>query len=96
MIYTFFIQFSFQENNLGILKILVNAGADVDYRHSESKFTILMMAADTNRVEIVKYLIDIGANLTLEDKNGDSAIDMAENLEIIKMLSLAKQKEERQ
>ncbi|OQY33870.1 MAG: hypothetical protein B6241_06560 [Spirochaetaceae bacterium 4572_59] len=59
---------------LGILKILVNAGANINQVSSDRNNTALMDAASEGHTEIITYLIDNGAELEIISKSGQTAL----------------------
>jgi ankyrin repeat protein/outer membrane protein assembly factor BamB len=71
---------------------LLHHGADVDLRDSGGR-TALVHAASREGgrrgVDIVRLLLDTGADTGIPDVGGKKAIDLAENHEIIDMLSAA-------
>jgi ankyrin repeat protein len=57
--------------------------------------TALMVAAEENRVEVVKLLLSRGANVNLKDVEGETALDYAEfeeHKEVVEILMRAKKK----
>jgi len=56
------------------LSEVVNAGGDVNAQNKLGQ-TPLMVAIKKRRIEILEYLISLGADLSLTDKDGRSAID---------------------
>jgi uncharacterized protein len=67
------IQIATNNNQLAVVKLLVERGADINYVHPVTKMTALHLAAYDGHQEIVKYLISKGADLTLKLK-GDVSI----------------------
>ena len=66
--------------------LLLAAGANVD-KQSDSGNTPLILAANYDRIEVVKELLKAGANKKLKDKSGKTAYDMGyKNTEEIKAL----------
>jgi ankyrin repeat protein len=63
--------------NLGIAQFLVVQGAKVNAL-SPSETTPLMMAVSSGNDLLIKYLLDNGADLSLRNHEGFSAIDVAE------------------
>jgi ankyrin repeat protein len=63
--------------NLGIAQFLVVHGAKVNAL-SPSETTPLMMAVSSGNDLLIKYLLDNGADLSLRNHEGFSAIDVAE------------------
>lgn len=56
---------------------LLDAGAPIDARDSESQATPLHRAASWGRVDVVKLLLERGADARLTDKSGHTALDLA-------------------
>jgi ankyrin repeat protein len=76
-------------NRPEIVKILLEAGADIEATHNISGRTSLMIASWNNSLETIKILLDAGANKDVKDINGKTAIDYAkekDNKTIIKLL----------
>lgn len=72
-----------------MIALLLDRGAKIDTRDLESGATALMMAASLGRTEAVIMLLKRGADPTLKDNAGHTALDRArgaENPEIIKLL----------
>jgi len=67
------IQIATNNNQLKVVKLLIERGADVDYVHPVTKMTALHLAAYDGYPEIVKYLASKGANVNLRLK-GDVSI----------------------
>lgn len=67
------IQIATNNNQLKMVKYLVERGAEIDYVHPVTKMTALHLAAYDGYPEIVKYLISKGADLNLKLK-GDVSI----------------------
>ena len=61
---------------LNIVKILVEHGADIEEVNYQGH-TPLMHFSMRGNVEIVKYLLSVGANKNAKDKNGKTAYDLA-------------------
>jgi ankyrin repeat protein len=64
-------------NNFEAVKALLDAGAPIDARDTESQSTPLHRAASWGRVDVVKLLLERGADARLADKNGHTALDLA-------------------
>lgn len=64
------------ENDLEGVKQALKQGALINYC-DEFDWTPLMCAAFENRVEMVKFLLDAGADVSLRNKVGETALDMA-------------------
>ena len=80
---------------LEAVTLLLDAGAEVNVVDSIEHFTPLMMAAAEGQVEIVNALLEKGADPTLKDKDGDTALSFAvqkghdEVAEILKARAMA-------
>ncbi len=74
--------------HLGMIKVLLDAGADVNQIHTEHHFTPLIVSAYNGHTEIARELIRRGADVNFTDKGG-SAIENATyggHLELVKVL----------
>lgn len=66
--------------NIEAVRILVENGADVEYQNDEiDNTTAIIWACWGGEEEIVKYLIEKGANINYKDKNGNTALMHAAN-----------------
>lgn len=78
-----------QENNLKIVRLLLNAGADVNSLDEEGN-TPLMLLDDETNVEIVSLLIKYGTKLDIQNKeNQQTALltaAMEENFKVMRVL----------
>lgn len=78
-----------EKNSLNIIKLLLNAGVDIDIRDSFGGNTPLIYAIEKKYTEVVKLLIEYGADVNYENKKGKKplnyAISSGKN-EIIKLL----------
>jgi len=63
--------------NLGGVRSALDAGANVNARNSYDQ-TPLMMAIIGGNLEAAKYLVERGADITLQDKDGDTALNYSE------------------
>jgi hypothetical protein len=61
-----------------VIRKLLEAGADVNARTHANAWTALMIASRFGQVDVVRMLIDAGADMTLEDSNGNTAADLAQ------------------
>jgi hypothetical protein len=61
-----------REKGETMTKVLIKSGANVNGRFSEAQSTALFEAARFNREDIVRYLVSVGANPLIRDKNGVS------------------------
>jgi ankyrin repeat protein len=64
-----------KEGNLDALKTLIESGQDINavYRGN----TLLFLAAEYGKLNIVKYLVDKGANLNVPDKLGLTPLEIS-------------------
>lgn len=78
---------------LDLVKMLVKKGADINYSYTDEggyTETAIHVAAYSPSKDILTYLIDHGADLTLKNRDGDTPYDLAkqaglkENIELIK------------
>ena len=60
-----------------IVAALLEAGANVNARDAAERWTALMFAAVEGNVEVVRVLLSHGADVTLVDTDGESALDFA-------------------
>ncbi|MCP5062773.1 MAG: hypothetical protein GY936_09940 [Ignavibacteriae bacterium] len=61
--------------DLNIVKLFIDKGADPNLQNNtSSQSTPLMMATNDETIEIARHLIRSGADINLQDKNGDPAI----------------------
>ena len=77
--------------HLEIVKVLIAAGANVNYQHPLGD-TVLLRAIKTSHLEIVKVLIAAGANVNIKDGMGNTVLMRARregHLEIVKVLIAA-------
>jgi len=75
-------------DNIDMVNYLLEHDCDVNKTHRRSGFTPLMAAACYGRVEIVKILIQRGANQEAVDSKGFSAIDFARKMNKKSVLEL--------
>ena len=75
-------------NYIEIVKYIIAQGIDVNKTMRKSGFTPLMAAVSYSRVEIVKLLLDSGANKMQCDTKGFSSIDFARKMNKKIMLEL--------
>lgn len=61
-----------REKGETLTKVLIKSGANVNGRFSDAQSTALFEAARFNREDIVRYLVSVGANPLIRDKNGVS------------------------
>nr|XP_004661577.1 ankyrin repeat and EF-hand domain-containing protein 1 [Jaculus jaculus] len=74
-----------------IVELLVKSGATVD-AVSINNSTPLSRAIESCRLDTVKYLLDIGAKFQLENRNGQSAMDVAKAYADFRITDMIKEK----
>lgn len=67
-----------QNGSLTALKILIKSGANINSRQGKTEWSLLMIAAYHGNEEIVKYLLDKGAEVGVKSKDGYMASQIAE------------------
>ena len=76
-----------------IVRLLLEAKADVNTSTITNKWTPLYMASRNHHIEIVKLLIEAGADVNAVDVNGTTLLEFMSwdgNVEIVKLLLVAK------
>jgi ankyrin repeat protein len=71
------------------VKLLLTRGAEVNVQGTLEGFTSLMTAAAEGQLEVVRHLLDHGADRSLEDTDGDTALTFARqngHAEVVKLL----------
>ena len=65
-------------HNVGIIKLLLDAGADVNSEDQFNDYTPLMEAVENNNnLEVIKVLLQYGANTKSKDCDGNNLLDIA-------------------
>lgn len=72
-------------DNLEIIDYLVENGIDIDHQNDNGA-TCLMYAASASKPEVVARLLAAGADTQLQSLDDFTALDMAANLECLKLL----------
>ena len=67
------IQIAANKGQLAVVKLLVEKGADINYKHPVTKMTSFQLAAYENYPEVVKYLASKGADINAKLR-GDISI----------------------
>lgn len=62
------------------VRMLAEAGADVNYRDNNGGLTALHMAAGYVKPGVVKLLIELGADAEVEDERGRTPLDLAREI----------------
>ena len=68
--------FTNYEQACDVLPLLLLHGADPNLAHADTGYTALMIAASAVRVDLVKVLLEHGADVTQVNHVGDSVLDM--------------------
>jgi ankyrin repeat protein len=82
------LDYAVSRNYLAVSEMLIRHGADPNIADPDNGHTSLFNATRENLTEMVRFLIDHGANIKHEDKFGDTAIDNAvfnQNIEVVEM-----------
>lgn len=79
------LHYAVHNKNLDMVKLLVEAGAELEAR-THYYDTPLLSAATDNSVEIVEYLLSVGADSKAKDIYGQTADSLTESDEIKEML----------
>lgn len=66
-----------EQNNLDLLKEIVRHGGDVTWPNHEGRRALHVAVCEGN-IEMVKFLLDQGANIDVADENGLTSRDLAE------------------
>ncbi|HSH72412.1 MAG TPA: ankyrin repeat domain-containing protein [Methylophilaceae bacterium] len=68
------LQIAANKNQMAVVKLLVEKGADLNYQHPMTKMTAMHFAAYNNNKDMVAYLISKGADKNLKLRNNVSII----------------------
>lgn len=83
------------EGETEFVKLFIKCGADVNFNEADQVFpyctTPVQMAASENHFEIVKYLIEHGANVKIKDKNGERAFSYAKRNKHFELMEYIRQ-----
>lgn len=77
-------------NNFSIAKALLDAGANID-NQNDNGATTLMYAASSGKISWVKFLIENGADTQLKSLDDFTALELASNVECLRLLKAASQ-----
>jgi len=72
-----------QENNLPLLKRLEEFGIDINKKNDEGNTALHLAAMSTENAEILKYLIEQGADVTLKTDFEETVYDLAKENELL-------------
>ena len=65
---------------LEVIQQLIEAGADINIKGGRNDWTALMWAANNNDAEAIRLLTGLGADISLRDSQGRTALDIATSL----------------
>ena len=82
------LQIAANKNQLAVVKLLVERGADINYQHPMTKMTAAQMAAYDGYTEVVKYLSSKGADWSLKLKGDVSIVRAVRDTGNTKMVDL--------
>ena len=82
------LQIAANKNQLAVVKLLVERGADINYQHPMTKMTAAQMAAYDGYTEVVKYLSSKGADWSLKLKGDVSIVRAVRDTGNSKMVDL--------
>ena len=71
--------------NLKLINLLIDSGSDPDVSDKDQLWTPLMVAAMCRRLETVALLRERGADLSLRDRQGKTALDIAVQYNALKV-----------
>ncbi|HEY1021090.1 MAG TPA: ankyrin repeat domain-containing protein [Flavisolibacter sp.] len=80
------------QGNLEEVKSIIQGGGNVHYASAQQKFTILMAAAGSGKIEVVRYLLSLGADPAAKDWWDQTAMDKARSVgarDIVQLLEEA-------
>ena len=87
------LQHATYRNNFKLVKILVKAGADVNFQAvDKTGDTALHVAVSNGNIEIINYLLKHGANPTIKSEDGVTPLSLADeggNKEVISIIKSA-------
>nr|CAD7456186.1 unnamed protein product [Timema tahoe] len=71
-----------------LLYLIQSENISVDYQHSETSVTPLMVAAGRGDLNTAEQLLSLGANINIKASNDWAALDWARNLNQVEMMDL--------
>lgn len=82
------LQIAVENDRLTVVKLLVERGADLNYKHPITKMTALSMAAYNGYTGVVEYLLSKGANPNIKMRGDVSIVRAVKDLGNTKMVDL--------
>ena len=83
---------SAQRGNLDLVKFPIKMGVDPNYQHSEFMTTLLIVSIEEEHPEIVKYLLQNGANPSQkEDFGNHTPLSMAKSTKNQQLIDLVEE-----
>ena len=79
--------FAIRKHYANIVQIILDHGAHIDYRSTVTGETALILAGKLGYVEIVRKLLEKGADTSIKTFNGDTAFTVAANTDIVELLT---------
>jgi len=67
------------KNQLAVVKLMVERGADLNYKHPLTKMTAVGYASYDGNVELLEYLLQKGADPNIKAKGGVSMLRLAKD-----------------
>lgn len=71
--------------NLAIIQLLLDAGTQIDHQNPDGA-SVLIYAASAGKTAVVELLVERGANVSLKTADDFTALDLAANVTILKLL----------
>jgi uncharacterized protein len=70
--------YAIQKNDIGLVHYYIKQGVDINYQHPEIMTTLLIESVRQGNFEIVKFLLENGADPSMaEDFGDDTALSLA-------------------
>lgn len=74
------LQVAANKNNMAMVRLMMDNGSDVNYRHPITKMTALALAVYNGNAEMVNYLISKGGDPNIKLKGNLSMVRMARDM----------------
>jgi hypothetical protein len=68
------------QGNLEEVKSIIQGGGNIHYKSSQTKYTILMAAAGSGKIEVVRYILSLGVDPAVKDWWDQTAVDKARSV----------------